>query len=78
MRNDLLKKIASYMVVAYLSAGVAMGSLLWISIPAMNGLGWAYYTLTWPIFVCNGMKACGTEPYIPKWVFTFKDPSNGG
>lgn len=67
--------IATYAAIAYLSAGAALGSLLYFSIPAMNVLGWGFYAVTWPVFVCEGTKACKGDAswLVPSWAFTFKE-----
>lgn len=78
--NKLAKTILTHAAVAYLAVGVALGSLLWASIPAVNVAGWTYYTATWPVFICYGTKVCTGTPYIPNWVFTFpapKEPEHG-
>jgi hypothetical protein len=67
----LTKLIASYVFVAYMAVGGVLGSMLYASIPAMNVLGWGYYALTWPAFVCHGTKVCSGAPYVPSWSFTF-------
>lgn len=70
--NKITKTITTHAIVGYLSAGVAIGSLMFASIPAMNVLGWGYYAVTWPVFICHGTKVCKGETYVPSWVFTFK------
>jgi hypothetical protein len=71
MEMRLMKRLATYAAVAYLGAGVAMGSLLYYSMPAMNVMGWGYYAVTWPWFVCAGTKHCKSA-YVPPWAFTFR------
>ena len=53
--------------------GMVLGGMLYAARPAMNALGWAYYTLTWPAFVCHGTRVCKGAPPVPAWAFTFKE-----
>lgn len=68
-----LRRAFSYFAVAYLAVGLVLGSMLFAAIPAMNVLGWGYYALTWPAFVCHGTKVCKGAPPVPAWSFTFKE-----
>lgn len=72
-------RAARYFVVGYLSIGIALGSLLFATIPAMNVFGWGFYALTWPAFVCHGTKVCkGDGSYlVPDWAFTFRPTATG-
>ncbi len=65
------RTIAACMASAYIATGAVLGSLMYYSVPALNAAGWAYYAVTWPIFICYGTKTCKGTPYIPRWVFTF-------
>lgn len=69
---SLAKHIATYAALLYLGIGIAFGSLIYATIPAVNVLGWGWYALTWPSFVCHGTKVCAGSPYVPDWSFTFK------
>jgi len=67
---NLIRKILVHVAAVYMSVGVVQGALLYYSIPAMNVLGWAYYAVTWPEFVCYGAKVCHGDPWVPRWAFT--------
>lgn len=56
---------------AYLLFGLFFGLGMERHIPAMNGLGVAYYMITWPAFFASGAFGA-PSPYVPEWAFTFE------
>lgn len=70
--RKILRIALSHFVACYAAVGVVLGSLIYASIPAVNVLGWGYYAVTWPGFVCLGAQVCRDAPPIPRWAFTLK------
>lgn len=62
-----MSRFLPYILGVYLGVGSCLGALVWKSIPAMNGLGWAYLAVSWPLW----LEASPVQPPVPKWVFSF-------
>lgn len=76
MRKTILTIVAS----AYIGAGLFGGLVMQAAVPAMNGLGVAYYAATWPAFLhCARKDVAGCNPLtlMPLWLsqhlFTFDE-----
>jgi hypothetical protein len=59
------------MAVAYALVGTFLGFGMASVIPAMNGMGVAYYAMTWPLWISAGTYGTPAPP-IPNWCFTFR------
>lgn len=56
---------------AYFGAGMFGGLVMQTAVPAMNGLGVAYYAMTWPAFLhCarTDVKSCNPLSLPPVWL----------
>ena len=65
-----MKRFAAViLIIVYLSVGSMFGATLYEGIPAVNILGAAYVTLTWPLW----LRGSPINMPIPAWAFTFKE-----
>ncbi|MBW3243407.1 hypothetical protein KUV57_12105 [Epibacterium sp. DP7N7-1] len=56
---------------AYFGAGMFGGLVMQAAVPAMNGLGVAYYAATWPAFLhCarSDVTSCNPLTLPPPWI----------
>lgn len=70
--------IATHLLALYLGAGLFGGLLMQRAIPAMNGVGVAFYAATWPRQIACARVSAGCrdfDEWMPGWMvaalFTF-------
>jgi hypothetical protein len=61
------------LLAGYLVAGLSLGTAMQSAIPAMSGLGVAYYAATWPAWIAAGITHSPRPLPIPAWCFDFKE-----
>jgi hypothetical protein len=71
----LTRAVTTHLLAAYLGAGLFAGLLIKQAIPALNPLGVAYITTTWPaqIYCARTSSGCRAMPSEKQahWMFSF-------
>ncbi|WP_411839812.1 hypothetical protein [Paracoccus sp. ME4] len=71
----MTRLIAAFLLGAYLGAGIFAGLLHQRAVPALNVVGIAWITATWPNLIRCARADAGCDPTGPEWmrpyIFTF-------
>lgn len=68
-KRDLLKKTEIFLIISFLSSGIAMALFLWMQIPAMSGNGIMYVeAVTFLQLICCGIPAMALCSWFIKLV----------